>query len=109
MDRSGVKTDPRTGRPVEEAIREKGKAQDKQAETLLKGQAAFQGFSESDAGRQILHIVQRKYEARVAELTKVDPECQAYEKIVKEIGVKEAMAKGAARQLFQRSLKKNTE
>ncbi|MFH1158466.1 MAG: hypothetical protein V1721_06245 [Pseudomonadota bacterium] len=109
MDRSGVKTDPTTGRPVEEAIKEKERAQEKQEETLLKGQAAFQGFSESDAGTQLLIIVRSKYEARVMELTKVDPECQAYEKIVREIGVKEAMAKGAARQLFQRSLKKNEE
>lgn len=109
MDRSGVKTDPRTGRPVEEAVKEKEAAQDKQAETHLKGQAAFQGFSESEAGQQLLTIVRAKYATRVAELAKADPECQAYDKILREIGVKEGMAKGAARQLYQRSLKKNEE
>lgn len=109
MDNSGVKTDPSTGRPVEEAINLKAEAQEKQEETLLKGQAAFQGFSESDAGGQLLIIVRSKYEARVAELTKVDPECQAYEKILRDIGVKEGMAKNAARQLFQRALKKTEE
>lgn len=109
MNRSGVKTDPVSGRPVDEAIKEKAAAQDKLEDTLLKGQAAFQGFSESEAGTQLLIIVRSKYEARVAELTKVDPECMAYDKILREIGVKEALAKGAARQLFQRSLKKNEE
>jgi len=99
MDRSGVGTDPRTGRPVEEAIKEKEKANEKAEENLLKGQAAFQGFSESEAGQQLLIIVRAK----------ADPECEAYDKILRDIGVKEGMAKGAARQLYQRSLKKNEE
>ena len=109
MDRSGVGTDPRTGRPVEEAIKEREKADEKQAEARLKGQAAFQGFSESEAGQLLLTIVRAKYEARVAVLAKADPECEAYDKILREIGVKEGMAKNAARQLYQRSLKKNEE
>lgn len=104
MNNSGVKTDILTGRPVEDEIRKKESQDEAAARQRLKDEAAWQGVGESDAGRQLLALIKGKLDKRVEELVKADPEATAYVKILKEMGLKEATARAAAKALFEKEL-----
>jgi len=104
MNNSGVKTDILTGRPVEDEIRKKDMKAETEAKERLKAEASWQGVAESDAGRKLLDLIRDKLDKRVEELVKADPESSAYVKILKEMGLKEATARAAAKALFDKEL-----
>lgn len=106
MESSGVKTDPITGRPLEQVKAERGREDEKQKETLLHEQAGWFAVSNTEAGAKVIGLIRQKLEARIDSLVTLDPEASAYVKILQEMGIKEGLARAATQQIHERYIKK---
>jgi hypothetical protein len=103
MDNHGVQTDPRTGRPVGLVSEEKAERERTLEAERLKRQSEWEGISETETGRKFIALVQERLDARIAELVQSDPEAAAYQKIIRELGVKEGLGRRATKTLMARA------
>jgi len=100
-----VQIDPVTGRPAEQIRAEKGDEEKREQESLLREQAAWMAVSKTEAGAKLLALVMQKLTCRIEKLVEADPEAAAYVAILKEIGIKEGLARNASKSLFERYVK----
>ncbi len=100
MDKEGtLQTDILTGRPLE-LVEAETKAEEKDREAaLLKRRAEWNRVSDTEAGQRLLALVKEKLEDRITKLVAEDPEAAAYATILKDMGVKEGMARAAMEKL----------
>ena len=101
-----VQIDPVTGRPAEQIRAEKGDEEKRDQEVLLREQAAWMAVSKTEAGAKLLALVMQKLTCRIEKLVGEDPEAAAYEAILKEMGIKEGLARAASKKLFERYVRK---
>lgn len=106
MNNSGVKIDPVTGRPLEQVTAERDNANEKQQANMLKEQADWFDVTKTDAGAKIIALVTGRLTARIDALITADPEAAAYVAVLREMGIKEGLARAATKQLFERYVKK---
>jgi hypothetical protein len=93
---SGVKTDILTNRPLELVQAEQEQEAKAKQEDRLKEQMEFLNLSQTADGKKLLGLVEKKLQDRIVQLVKDDPEAQAYSKLLKDLGIKEALAEKAA-------------
>lgn len=89
---------PKDMRDPEAAVKEK-----REAERLKRLVGEGQVMC-SDAGQQLVALVKKRLEKRLAALAKADAQCCAYVAILKDMGVKYAAAKKATKDLAARYL-----
>jgi len=100
-----VQVDPVTGRPVGLVRQEQDEKTGREQEALLREQAAWMAVSKTEAGAKLVAMVMQQITKRIDQLIEDDPEASAYRAILREMGVKEGLAKTAAKELFRRYVK----
>jgi len=105
----GAATDIITNQPKE--LIEKQKDQDTRAkeEALLREKAQFIGLTSSQAGQELIKLVQGHLQRRIDELMADDPKAQALISLLTDMGVKEAAAVKALKRLAALKLRPSSE
>lgn len=105
MHNSRTEVDIKSGFPKEMVEKEKNAASKKEEERLKK-QAECAWITSSDAGKKIIDLVEGELLIRAAGLIKNDPEACAYMKVLESLGIQEALAEKAVKQLVRIAMKK---
>lgn len=90
-----VDVDILTGKPLELVRDEQAAKAKSQTEAGLKERMEFLNLSQTADGKKLLSIIEKKLLARIRELVNADPEAQAYAALLKDLGIKEALAERA--------------
>lgn len=97
--KSGAQTDIITNQPKEMIAAKKAEEARAKEEALLKEKAQFIGLTGSQAGQELIALVQEHLQRRINELIAEDPKAQALVSLLTDMGVKEAAAEKAIRKL----------
>jgi len=96
---AGAATDIITNQPQEMIAQKKAQAARAKEEALLKEKAKYIGLISSQAGQELIKLVQEHLQSRINELVAADPKAQALVAILTDMGVKEAVADKALQRL----------
>jgi hypothetical protein len=98
----GVETDIATGKPRSILDREKEERKAQAEKLRLEDQASYMGLAKTPPGQALIAMVFSSLQTRIEQLIAEDPAAAAYCKILKEMGMKEGIARKAAKILLER-------
>ena len=104
---AGADTDIITNQPKEMVAAKKAEADRAKEEALLKQKTRYIGLTSSQAGQELIALVQAHLQKRVDELIAEDAKAQALVSILTDMGVKEVTAEKALRKLTTLQARQN--
>jgi len=104
---TGAETDIITNQPKEMLAQQASKKNRAKEESLLKAKAQFIGLTGSQAGQELIKLVQEHLRRRIDELMDADPKAQTLISLLTDMGVREAAADKALARLATLKLRPN--